>query len=266
MYRGKTVSVVFPVYNEEENIRPAIEEFFGESAVDEIVAVDNNSKDRSAEEIKKTKAKYVFETRQGYGAALQRGMREASGDLIVTVEPDGTFIARDIEKLLVYSEHFDVVLGTRTSRALIWSGANMKFGIRMGNWAVAKFLEYLFNGPSLTDVGCTYKLLHRDAYEKIKDQLTVEKSHFSPELMVRVLQNKISMVEVPVHYGQRIGESKITGKTWKAARLGFRMIFFIAKQRVMPQPASPQPITSGLPLASMASEDTLPQEPGVRED
>ena len=266
MYRGKTVSVVFPVYNEEENIRAAIEEFFKEPFVDEIIAVDNNSKDRSAEEIKKTRAKYFFETKQGYGAALQRGMREATGDLIVTVEPDGTFIARDIEKLLLYGEDFDVVFGTRTSRALIWSGANMKFAIRMGNWAVAKFLEYLFNGPSLTDVGCTYKLLHRAAYEKIKDQLTVNGSHFSPELMVRVLQNKIRSVEVSVHYGRRIGISKITGKTWKAARLGFRMIFFIAKQRIINRPASLPPATSDLPSASMASEDTMQPVPDAPEN
>ena len=231
MYRNRTVSVVFPVYNEEENIRKAIEDFLAQPFVDEVVAVDNNSSDRSAEEIRSTKARYVHETTQGYGAALQRGMRESTGDIIVTVEPDGTFLARDIEKLLIYGEDFEVVFGTRTSRALIWSGANMKFGIRMGNWAVAKFLEYLFNGPSLTDVGCTYKLLRRAAYEKVRDQLTVNGSHFSPELMLRVLRAKISAVEVSVHYRPRIGTSKITGKTWKAARLGFRMIFFILKER-----------------------------------
>jgi glycosyltransferase involved in cell wall biosynthesis len=232
MYKGRAVSVVLPVYNEEENIRTAIDDFFEQPFVDEVVAVDNNSSDRSAEEIKATRAVYVHETSQGYGAALQRGMREATGEIIVTVEPDGTFMAKDIEKLLVYSEDFDVVFGTRTSRALIWSGANMGFGIRMGNWAVAKFLEYLFNGPSLTDVGCTYKLLHRSAYARIKDKLTVNGSHFSVELMIRTLQVDLRTVEISVHYRQRIGTSKITGKIWKAARLGFRMIFFIARERL----------------------------------
>lgn len=232
MYRGKSVTVVLPVYNEEENIRTAIEEFFAQPFVDEVIAVDNNSSDRSAEEINSTRARYVLETTQGYGAALQRGMREATTDIIVTVEPDGTFMARDIEKLLIYGEDFDVVFGTRTSRALIWSGANMGFGIRMGNWAVAKFMEYLFNGPSLTDVGCTYKLLHRSAYERIKDRLTVNGSHFSVELMVRTLQAKLRNVEISVNYRQRVGTSKITGKIWKAARLGFRMILFIARERL----------------------------------
>ena len=236
MYRGRSVSVVLPVYNEEENIRTAIEEFLEQPFVDEVVAVDNNSSDRSAAEIKATRARYVFETAQGYGAALQRGMKEASSDLIVTVEPDGTFVAKDIEKLLLYGEDFDVVFGTRTSRALIWTGANMGFGIRLGNWAVAKFLEYLFNGPSLTDVGCTYKLLHRSAYDRVKDHLTVNGSHFSVELMIRTLQMRLRTVEISVNYRQRVGTSKITGKIWKAARLGFRMIRFIALERLKRQP------------------------------
>src|SRR5690242_15536486 len=138
MYLGKKVSVVFPVYNEKENIRAAIDEFLQHPAVDELIAVDNNSKDGSAEEIKKTSARYVLETTQGYGAALRRGMREAAGDLIVTVEPDGTFRAEDLDKLLVFSRDYDVVFGTRTSRNPVWSGgdpgANMDFFLRMGNW------------------------------------------------------------------------------------------------------------------------------------
>lgn len=235
MYLGKKVSVVFPVYNERENIRRAIEEFIRHPAVDEIVAVDNNSSDGSREEIEKTSARYVYEKKQGYGAALQRGMREAQGDLIVTVEPDGTFRASDLDRLLVYSQDYDVILGTRTSRNPVWSGgasgANMDFFLRMGNWAVAKLLEYLFNGPSFTDVGCTYKLIHRHAYEEIKHSFSVSGSHFSPEYMMQVLLHGFSVVEIPVHYGARIGMSKITGKRSKAIRLGFRMIGFILAKR-----------------------------------
>ncbi|HCR52238.1 TPA: glycosyltransferase family 2 protein [Candidatus Kaiserbacteria bacterium] len=235
MYRGKKVSIVLPVYNERENIRTAIEEFLQHPAVDEVVAVDNNSKDGSDTEIKLTSAKYVKETVQGYGAALRRGMREATGDLIVTCEPDGTFRAADLDRFLVYSQEYDTVFGTRTSRNPVWSGggsgANMDFFLRMGNWAVAKFLEYLFNGPSFTDIGCTYKLIHRLAYERIKHSLTVDGSWFSPEYMIRVLQHRLSVVEIPVRYGARIGTSKITGRRSKAIALGFRMIWLIVVER-----------------------------------
>ncbi|MEK7114261.1 MAG: glycosyltransferase family 2 protein [Patescibacteria group bacterium] len=236
MYLGKKVSIVFPVYNEKENIRAAIEEFMRHPAVDEIIAVDNNSKDGSDKEIQLTSAKYVKEITQGYGAALRRGMREATGDLIITCEPDGTFRASDLDRLLVYSQEYDVVFGTRTSRNPVWSGgdpgANMYFSLRLGNWAVAKLLEYLFNGPSFTDVGCTYKLIHRLSYEKIKDSFTVNGNWFSPEYMIRVLQHTLSVVEIPVQYGARIGMSKITGKVSKAIKLGFRMILFIIVERI----------------------------------
>jgi glycosyltransferase involved in cell wall biosynthesis len=236
MYLGKKVSIVFPVYNEKENIRNAIEEFLGHPAVDELVAVDNNSKDGSDKEIQLTSARYIKETIQGYGAAVRRGMREATGDLIVTVEPDGTFRADDLDRLLVYSEDYEVVLGTRTSRNPVWSGgdpgANMDFALRMGNWAVAKMLEYLFNGPSFTDIGCTYKLIHRHAYDKIKNSFTVNGNWFSPEYMIRVLQYGLSVVEIPVRYGARIGTSKITGRRSKAIMLGARMVRFIFTERV----------------------------------
>ncbi|MEY4731260.1 MAG: hypothetical protein RL681_206 [Candidatus Parcubacteria bacterium] len=232
MYLNKRVSVILPVYNEAENIRASIHEFFATEFVDEVVAVDNNSRDGSAAEIQRTKARYVSEPSQGYGAALRRGLAEASGDVLVMCEPDGTFRASDIEKLLLYGEEFDVIFGTRTSRSLIWSGANMRFALRIGNWGVAKLLEYLFNGPSLTDVGCTYKLITRSAYEKIKHRLSVRGSHFSPEFMIRTLQAGLRCVEIPVHYGSRIGTSKITGKTWPAVRLGLRMIMFILRERL----------------------------------
>jgi glycosyltransferase involved in cell wall biosynthesis len=235
MYRNKKVSVILPCYNEHENIYNAIQEFFQEPSVDEVVVVDNNSKDGSAEEIKKTHAVYALETTQGYGAAMQRGMREATGDIILTCEPDGTFRASDIERLLIYSRDYDCVIGTRTSRNPVWGsgepGANMYFALRMGNWAVAKLLEYLFNGPSFTDVGCSFKLIHRHAYEKIEGYFTVNGNWFSPEYMIRVLQHKLSVVEIPVHYGARIGTSKITGRPWPAIKLGFKMIFFIIKER-----------------------------------
>ncbi|PIR83431.1 glycosyltransferase family 2 protein [Candidatus Kaiserbacteria bacterium CG10_big_fil_rev_8_21_14_0_10_56_12] len=236
MYLGKKISIVFPVYNEKENIRNAIEEFLAHPAVDEIIAVDNNSKDGSDVEIKNTSAVYVLETTQGYGAALRRGMSEATGDLIVTCEPDGTFRASDLDRLLVYSLDYDVVFGTRTARNPVWSdgdpGVNMDFALRMGNWSVAKLLEFLFNGPSLTDVGCTFKLIHRRAYEHIKDAFTVDGNWFSPEFMLRALEHKLSVVEIPVQYGARVGTSKITGKRSKAILLGLRMIRFIVVERI----------------------------------
>jgi glycosyltransferase involved in cell wall biosynthesis len=173
MHGLKTVSVVFPAYNEEGYIRPAVDDFFIPSVVDEIVVVDNNSRDRTAEEVRRTRARLVSETRQGYGFALQRGLHEATGDIVILAEPDGTFIGRDVLKLLAYADDFDMVCGTRTTRELVWDQANMGWFLRMGNWTVAKMLQLLFGGPSLSDCGCTMRLTHRTALERIRPELTV---------------------------------------------------------------------------------------------
>ena len=234
MYKKKTVSVVIPTYNEAETIRCVIDDFFATGVVDEVIAVDNNAKGNTAEEIHKTKAVYVLEqVHQGYGHALMRGLREATGDLIVMVEADGTFQAKDIEKLLAYSDEFDAVLGTRTSRSAIYSGAFMPFPVRFGNWLWAKVIEVFFNGPVLTDVGCTYKLISRRALEKIKPLFAHSDGdgRFSPELMIWLLRKGVKVIEVPVIFKQRTGQSMYTGSVWKAAKLGFKMIPVIIKYR-----------------------------------
>jgi len=227
MWGGKKISVVFPCYNEEPNILKAIEEFFATGVVDEIIAVDNNSKDNTAAEIKKTRARYVLEKNQGYGFALRRGMYEATGDFIFTCEPDGTFEAEDVNKFLLYTKDADVIFGTRTSKSLIWSGAKMNWFLRIGNVLVAKLLEYFHNGPCLTDVGCTFKLIKKEAYEKIKPKFRVGKSHFSPEFMILSIKNNLRCLEIPVNYKERIGQSTITDSFWKSFKLGMIMIWLV---------------------------------------
>ena len=234
MYNGKKVSIIIPTYNEEGSIKQVIEGFFATGFVDEVVAVDNKARGRTAELILETKARHIQEyDRRGYGNAIMRGLKEATGDLLVMCEGDGTFSPHDLEKFLIYSSDFEVVLGTRTSRAAIWSGAFMPFPVRFGNWAVAKFLEVLHNGPTLTDVGCTYKLISRSAFDKIKDLFSYSRGDgsFSPELMIWLLRRGLRPIEIPVNFKERVGESQYTGDTWKAAKLGFWMCLLIVRYK-----------------------------------
>jgi len=229
---GKTVTVVFPAYNEAANIARAVRDFLGISAVDEVLVVDNNSRDGTGDLAREAGARVVQETKQGYGNALQRGLREASGDYIILAEPDGTFVATDVVKLLAYADELDMVMGTRTTRELIWEQANMGWFLRVGNWAVAKLLQLLFGGPSLSDCGCTLRLIRRQAAHKIVRQLTVGGSHFLPEMVILALLNGLRIVEVPVNYRARVGESKITGSRVTTLRVGTRMIGLILDYRL----------------------------------
>ena len=185
-------------------------------------------------EIKKTRARYIVEKQQGYGAALTRGFREAIGELLVSCEPDGTYTAHDLDRLLVHSSMFSVVFGTRTCRGFINPSANMRFFRRTANLFVAKLLVYFLRGPALTDVGCSYTLLHRGAYETIKEALTNKESLCWVEIIMRTLQYKVHYTEIPVHYLPRIGESKISGRTMPGITLGLRIILFIVTQRFFP--------------------------------
>ena len=158
MWQGKRVSVVLMTYRERGSIRSVIEGFFGTGVVDQVLVVNNNAEPGTSEEVAKTGATEVVETRQGYGHAIRRGLTEANGDLVVLAEPDGTFRPEDIDKLLVYSDECDVVFGTRTTRELIWHGANMNWFLRWGNWGVGKMVEFLFKTTHLSDIGCSYRL------------------------------------------------------------------------------------------------------------
>lgn len=231
MWNGKSVSVVFPAYNEAENIRHAVEDFLAQEAVDEVIVVNNNSRDETADEVAKTRARLVNELQQGYGHALRRGLREAHGDLIILAEPDGTFLGRDVLKLLSYSEDFELVLGSRTSKELIWAGANMDWFLRMGNVAVAKMLEWLFNTPSLSDCGCTLRLITQPAAAAIRDDLTVGGSHFLPEMVILARKKGVRMIEIPVNYAPRKGTSKITGTLRGTLVTGTNMIRLILGYR-----------------------------------
>jgi glycosyltransferase involved in cell wall biosynthesis len=229
---GKTVSVVFPAYNEAANIARAVHDFLSISPVDEVLVVDNNSRDGTGDLAREAGARVILETKQGYGNALRRGLREATGEYIVLAEPDGTFVAKDVVKLLAYADELDMVMGTRTTRELIWEQANMGWFLRVGNWAVAKLLQLLFDGPSLSDCGCTLRLIRREAAQKIAPQLTVGGSHFLPEMVILALLNGLRIVEVPVNYRARVGESKITGSRVTTLKVGGRMIGLILSYRL----------------------------------
>src|SRR5690349_4723778 len=125
MWNGRTVSVVLGTYAERDSIREVIDGYFATGVVDEVVVVNNNAELGTKEEVDLTAARQVFESKQGYGYSYRRGLAEATGDLIVLSEPDGTFLPRDVVKLLTYSDDCDAVFGTRTTREMIWSGANM---------------------------------------------------------------------------------------------------------------------------------------------
>lgn len=242
MWNGRSVSVALMTYAEKDSIKAIIDGFYATGWVDEVVVIDNNSVSGTVEEVSKTEARIVHEALQGYGHASRRALREVGGDLVVLAEPDGTFRPEDIHKLLVYSDECDVVFGTRTTREMVWDGANMDRFLKWGNWSVAKLIELLFNTSHLSDVGCTFRVLNRDTARYVADHMTIGGSHAGIEIMLLSIASGRRFVEVPVNYLPRVGESSVTGKRAEAVRVGLQMITLVLRTRfrsLAPPPAPP---------------------------
>jgi glycosyltransferase involved in cell wall biosynthesis len=218
---------VIPAYNEEQGLPLTLTDFLTRPEIDEIIVVDNNSSDNTAQVARDIGVKVISESRQGYGWALRKGLQTASGDLIMLTEADATFQARDVPRLLSHMGDFDFVIGTRTATDWVEPSANMGLFLVAGNIFIAKMLGLLYYCPSLTDVGCTFRVMTRDLVHTILPKLTGKGASLSPEMMVLALKSGARMKEIPVHYGARIGEAKITVSKSKAFKNGLDMLWVV---------------------------------------
>jgi len=236
--RSPKICVALTAYDDEASIYDAVRDFGAQEHVVEVIVVDNNSKDSTAVKAAEAGARVVKETRQGYGYACIRGLREAlenkETDVVVLAEGDRTFRGNDIKKLVPYLENADMVLGTRTTQELLDPKSQLDWFYIWGNLFLAKLIQIKYwdirhwGRVRLTDVGCTMRTLRREALEKVVDHLYVGGNHFSPHMIIVALQKGIKVVEVPVTFRPRVGESKgAGGSKWRATKIGLQMMWHI---------------------------------------
>ena len=242
MWNGKTLSVVLPTYNEKDSIAETVRAFEQLGVVDDILVVNNNAAEGTSDEVATTTARELLEPRQGYGAAIRRGLAEVDTDLICICEPDGTFNPRDLAKLLPFTEDCDLVVGSRTVSNFIWDGANMGRFLQWGNWAVAKTIEVLFNTSYLSDVGCTFRVVSRDLVPGLLRDSRSYGSAFGLEMLMLALIARDTVVQVPVNYHPRVGVSAVTGDTGTAIRLGLQMLRMVLSMRIRPPSRQRRPV------------------------
>lgn len=236
MWNSKTVSVVLATYKEKASIRRMIMDFYSTGIVDEVIVVNNNAEPGTEEEVRQTPARQVYETRQGYGHAFRRGMREASGDYVITCEPDHSFAASDLERFLAYAKDFPVVLGSRTNRNTLEEGADMGSVRRAGNVAYAKMIELLYRSKTITDIGCSYKLFQRDVLRRMEPYFRTTNPLFATEIILVLIRLGIPFIEIPVTYRKRVGTSTIISAWHKWLTWGVRVFAFIWVFRFRPFP------------------------------
>ena len=107
--------------------------------------------------------------------------------------------------------------------------------LRWGNVVVGKLVEALWwsKEPRFTDVGCTYRALWRDAWQKIRGYMTRTDAAFSPEMMIEMIRAGGRVIEIPVsYYSRRGGESKHSSSRWHSVRTGLKMLRLIGEKRL----------------------------------
>lgn len=208
MTQQPDLSVVFPVYNEEENIPILLREIA--AAVDgrgwtyEIVAADDGSSDRSLAVLREARAQYpmlrvlALEKNSGQTAALDAAWRAARGRMVVSLDADLQNDPADIPQMVRKLEETksDMVIGVRVNRQDTWS---RKMQSRIGNG-----VRNWITGDQITDTGCSLKLVKREAIDRVR--LFTGMHRFLPTL-VRYAGYKV--VEMPVnHRARQFGVSK----------------------------------------------------------
>lgn len=219
-----TLTVVIPALNEEKAIAATLtrclavsESVRVEAGLKNIewIVVSDGSTDKTVE-IAKSFANVtvvVFPINQGYGAAIQRGFETGTGDLLAFLDADGTcdpacFAAMCLQ---ILDDHAEVVLGSRMG-----SDSKMPRIRRIGNWLYAVLLGFL-TGRSVTDAASGMRVLTRDAWCQLKP--LPSGLHFTPAMSAKALVTHMRIVEIPIPYATRIGESKLN-----VVRDGFRFL------------------------------------------
>ncbi len=210
------ISIVAPVYNEEENLPILVSQLvdvlapLGRSY--EMIFVDDASTDRSRSVLKEMVSQVPqirilgFKKNCGETAAGAAGLKAARGDVVITIDADLQNDPKDIPMLLGYLGEYDMVTGWRQKRDDSW--------VKRVTSKIANGIRNTLSGETIRDSGCTYRAYKRECLENIK--LYKGMHRFMPTL---VKMEGFRVIEVPIaHHPRQFGVSKYTtwNRMWRA--------------------------------------------------
>ena len=204
------ISIVMPCLNEEKTLRTCIEKAQGTlkslGLKGEVVISDNGSTDASVEIAQRLGASVVHQQTRGYGAAYLAGFATAQGQYIVMGDSDNTYDFTDLERFITpLQSGYDFVIGNRF-KGTILPGAMPWARRHIGNPILSGMLRVLW-GTSISDSHCGMRAFTADAYKRM--DLKTTGMEFASEMVIKALQAELKILEIPIIYHPRGGESKL---------------------------------------------------------
>jgi len=200
----KSLSVFMPAYNEEDSIESTVENAVkvleGLKVDWELLVINDGSKDKTADVVKKLELKYPgvrlvnHESNKGYGHALKTGFARAKYPWVAFVDSDGQFDFAEIKELIEKTDEADVILGYRLNRA-------DPFQRRIFTWGW-KMLALFLLGLNVKDYSCGFKLIKKNVIEEISP-IESEEKVTQIEMLIKAKKRGYRFAEVGVHHYPR---------------------------------------------------------------
>ncbi len=222
------VSVVIPALNEEGIVGKTVKlvplkKLHDAGLETEIIVVDNASEDNTAKEAQEAGARVIREEKRGYGNAYIRGFNEATGDVIVMGDADGTYPFDEMLEFIqpILNGKADFVMGSRL-KGEIKKGAMPALHQYIGNPFLTWLLNVLFS-TGISDAHCGMRAMTKEVWNKLN--LKTSGMEFASEMVIEASRKKIRIVEVPITYYPRGGESKLSSFSDGWRHIRFMMLY-----------------------------------------
>ena len=214
------LSIIIPVYNEELTIGNIIDRT--KNALQqiglpfEIIVVDDCSRDRSLEVAKRHNGKtYTLKEHLGKGYVLRAGFAKAKGDIIITIDSDGSHRPEELQEVLapVLEGRADLVIGSRyLNHKRVAARKLNAFGVKVFN-----FLIDLFTGVAVTDSQSGYRAMKREVLKK--QNLYAREYEIESEMLIKTVKAGFRVAEVPISFEQRTYGRSGVDPVWDGSKI-----------------------------------------------